>query len=187
MAGSDVPQNHGNTTTHDPPPHGSREYHDPPPPSGPRAYHDPPLYMGKKGSICHFPRALPASIWRHCSQVPAFTRMLGKQKGCDNDTFCAVFPASGYFGTPKHCKARENTKWLRGLSTIYRVLYQAQGWCKTLFSGGKHCPLWGVGAFWQLGVSVVEVCAQIRAPTRVIKRHYRSTGNFCILNIENNF
>ena len=24
---------------------------------------------GKMGSICHFSRALPASIWRHCSQV----------------------------------------------------------------------------------------------------------------------
>ena len=30
------------------------------------------------------------------------------KQGCDNDTFRAVFPASGYPGTPKHCKTREN-------------------------------------------------------------------------------
>ena len=40
-----------------------------------------PLYMGKMGSICHFPRALPASIWGHCSQVLAFTSIWGTQKG----------------------------------------------------------------------------------------------------------
>ena len=28
--------------------------------------------MGKAGSICHFSRALPASIWGHCSQVQGF-------------------------------------------------------------------------------------------------------------------
>ena len=39
---------------------------------------------------------------------------------------------------------------LRGLPTIYRVLYQAQGWRETS-SGGKHCPLGGgrVGASWK--------------------------------------
>ena len=31
-----------------------------------------PLYMGKTGSICRFPRALPASIWGHCSQILVF-------------------------------------------------------------------------------------------------------------------
>ena len=41
---------------------------------------------------------------------------------------------------------------LRGLPTSYRVLYQAQGWRQTLSSGGKHCPLWGVGASWQFTV-----------------------------------
>ena len=25
--------------------------------------------------------------------------------------WCCFFPASGYLGTPKHCKTRENTKW----------------------------------------------------------------------------
>ena len=34
----------------------------------------------------------------------------------------------------------------RGLPTIDRVLYQPQGWRETLSSGGKRCPLWGVGA-----------------------------------------
>ena len=40
-----------------------------------------PLYMGKMGSICHFPRALPASIWGHCSQVLVFTSTWGTRKG----------------------------------------------------------------------------------------------------------
>ena len=31
------------------------------------------LRTGKKGSVCHFPCPLPASIWGHCSQVLAFT------------------------------------------------------------------------------------------------------------------
>ena len=39
-----------------------------------------PLYMVKKGSICHFPRALPASIWGHCSQILVFTSIWGTQK-----------------------------------------------------------------------------------------------------------
>ena len=39
------------------------------------------LYMGKMGSICHFPRALPASIWGHCSQILVFTSIWGTQKG----------------------------------------------------------------------------------------------------------
>ena len=37
---------------------------------------------------------------------------------------------------------------LRGLPTVYRVLYQVQGWRDSLSSGGKHCPLWGVGESW---------------------------------------
>ena len=32
------------------------------------------------------------------------------KKGCDNDTFRAIFPASGYLVTPKHCKTRKNAK-----------------------------------------------------------------------------
>ena len=50
--------------------------------------------MGKMGSIRHFPRALSASIWGHCSQVPVFKTIWGAhthKKGCDNDTFRAVF------------------------------------------------------------------------------------------------
>ena len=39
------------------------------------------LYMGKMGSICHFSRALPASIWGRCSQVLVFTSTWGTQKG----------------------------------------------------------------------------------------------------------
>ena len=39
------------------------------------------LYMGKMGSICHIPRAVPASIWGHCSQILVFASMWGTQKG----------------------------------------------------------------------------------------------------------
>ena len=50
--------------------------------------------MGKMGSICHFPRALPARIWAHCSQVLVFTSIWGThKKGCDNNNFRAVFPS----------------------------------------------------------------------------------------------
>ena len=49
--------------------------------------------MGKRGSICCFDRALPASIWAHCSQILAFTSSGGAQKGRDNDSFRAVFPS----------------------------------------------------------------------------------------------
>ena len=49
--------------------------------------------MGKMGSICHFLRALPASIWEHCSQVLVFTSIGAHEKGYDNDTFRAVFPS----------------------------------------------------------------------------------------------
>ena len=70
------------------------------------------LYMGKMGSICQDPRALPASIWGHCSQVLVFTSIWGAhKKGCDDDIFVLLFLASGYFGTPKHCRTREKTKW----------------------------------------------------------------------------
>ena len=52
------------------------------------------LYMGEMGSICHFARALPASLWGHCSQVLVFASIWGAhKKGCDSDTFRAVFPS----------------------------------------------------------------------------------------------
>ena len=37
--------------------------------------------MGKKGSISHFSRALPACIWGHCSQALVFISIWGTQKG----------------------------------------------------------------------------------------------------------
>ena len=55
----------------------------------------------KMGSICHFSRALPASICRHCSQVLVLLLLALRthKKGRDNDDFSAVFPASGYLKT----------------------------------------------------------------------------------------
>ena len=50
--------------------------------------------MGKVESICHSSLALLASIWGHCSQVLVFNSIWGAHtKGCDNDTFGAVFPS----------------------------------------------------------------------------------------------
>ena len=51
----------------------------PPPP--PKDITNPSLYMGKMGSICHFPRALSASIWGPCSQILVFASIWGTQKG----------------------------------------------------------------------------------------------------------
>ena len=57
--------------------------------------------MGKTGSICHFRRALPASIWGHCSEVLVFTSTLGAHKKGVTMTHCVLFfPASEYLGTP---------------------------------------------------------------------------------------
>ena len=59
------------------------------------------VYMGKMGSICHFPRALPASIWGHCSQVLVLLVFGSPKNGCDNDTFCAVLPNIWVFWDPQ--------------------------------------------------------------------------------------
>ena len=67
--------------------------------------------MGKMGSICRFSRALPASIWGRCSQIPVFTSIWGTEKRVRQWHFpCWVFPASGYRETSKYCKTRENAK-----------------------------------------------------------------------------
>ena len=51
-------------------------------------------------SICHFSRALPATIWGHCSQVLA-----------------------GFFGTPQYCKTKEMQKWNRPCFTPPRAYH----------------------------------------------------------------
>ena len=63
-------------------------------------------YMGKMGSICHVPHALPASIWGHCSRVLVFASIWGTQKGDgDSDTFRAVFSQHlGILGPPSTAK-----------------------------------------------------------------------------------
>ena len=69
-----------------------------------------PLFLGKILSICHFSCVLPASICVHYSQVLVFTSAWDTQKGLwDFSVLC--FLASGYLGTPKHCKTREAQKW----------------------------------------------------------------------------
>ena len=51
------------------------------------------LYMGKMGLICHFSRVLPASTLGDYSQVLVLLALGAHKKGCDNDTFHAVFPS----------------------------------------------------------------------------------------------
>ena len=46
----------------------------------------------KMVSVCHFSRALPASIWGNCSQDLVLLAFGAHKKGCDNDFFRAVFP-----------------------------------------------------------------------------------------------
>ena len=50
--------------------------------------------MGKMGSICHFPRALPVSTWGHCSQILVFCYHLGHTKrGVTMTFFVLCFPS----------------------------------------------------------------------------------------------
>ena len=66
------------------------------------------VYMGKMGSICHFPRALPASIWGHCSQVLVFTSIWGTQKGVWQWHFsCCLSQHLGILGPPNTAKQGE--------------------------------------------------------------------------------
>ena len=59
------------------------------------------MYMGKMGSICHFSRALPASIWGHCSQVLVLLAFAAHKKGCGRDTFRADFSGIGASWDPQ--------------------------------------------------------------------------------------
>ena len=90
------------------------------------------------GSICHFPRALPASIWRHCSQILVFTSTRGTQKrGVAMTFFVLFFPASAHLGTPIYCRTKENAKW-----QIDRVLPPHQYMGKMGFTNRVFLNLW---------------------------------------------
>ena len=45
------------------------------------------------GSICHFSRALPASIWDAALKSEFLLAFRAHKEGCDNDTFHAIFPS----------------------------------------------------------------------------------------------
>ena len=62
--------------------------------------------MGKIGSIGHFPRALPASIWGHCSQILVF--FYEHKRGVTMTFFVLFFPAYGYLG-PRNSAKRGKT------------------------------------------------------------------------------
>ena len=64
------------------------------------------------GSICHFSRALPASIGEHCSQVLIFNSIWGaRKKGCPNHTFRAVLSRHlDILGTPQHTTKQGKTQ-----------------------------------------------------------------------------
>ena len=67
-------------------------------------------YVGKMGSICHFPRALPASLWGHCSQILVFANIGAHKKGRGNDTFRAVFPSIWVFWDPQTLQNKGKTQ-----------------------------------------------------------------------------
>ena len=109
-------------------------------------------YMGRTGLICHFSRALPASVWGHGhrSQVLAFGAHTQK-KGCDNDTFRAVFrerKISPKLFRPKFLHARP-----RGMSVPQCLFFQdLEGLTEVLggMSAGMSCrklPLWAEFSF----------------------------------------
>ena len=70
------------------------------------------LQMGKKGSICHFSRAFPASIWGRCSPVLVCTNIWGcTRRGVAMTLFALGFPSVGALldrqtlqNKGKHCK-----------------------------------------------------------------------------------
>ena len=39
------------------------------------------LYLGKMGPICHFSRALPASIWGHCFEILVLLAFRAHKRG----------------------------------------------------------------------------------------------------------
>ena len=57
------------------------------------------------GSICHFPCALPASIWGHCSRILVFASVWGAQKGVWQWHFSCCFSQHlGILGAPNTAK-----------------------------------------------------------------------------------
>ena len=63
------------------------------------------LCMGKKGSICHFARAFPASLWGHYSQVLVSTSIRGTWKGVRQWHFSYCFSQHlGILGPPNTVK-----------------------------------------------------------------------------------
>ena len=93
------------------------------------------LYMGKIGSIYHFPRALPASIWGHCSQVLVFTSIWDTQKGVwqwhFSCCFCLRLGILGPSNTAKQWKMQNDKSTL---------LYPPTGFCSPPNdkNGGRH-------------------------------------------------
>ena len=68
-----------------------------------------PLYVGKMGSICHFSRALPASLWGH-SQVLVFASTWGTQKGAWQWHFSCCFSQHLSILEPRNAAKQGNAK-----------------------------------------------------------------------------
>ena len=74
--------------------------------------------MGKMGSICHFPCALPAGIWGTLLSSPFFLLAFGALKqGCDNDFFRAVF--SQHLGILRPPNTAKQGKTQNDKSTLF--------------------------------------------------------------------
>ena len=69
----------------------------------------PPCIRANWSRFVVFSYALSARIRGHYSQVLVLLAFGAHKKGCDKDTFRAVFP-SIWVGAPKHNKTKENAK-----------------------------------------------------------------------------
>ena len=139
------------------------------------------------GSICHFPCALPASIWGHCSEVLFLLAFGAHKKGCDSDTFRAFFPVSGHLETQKHCKTRETQNdrstlfypptlrslTHRGTSRVCLHTSYCEFWLHTEDWGfWLHCRLGSmpeigaVGSKWEIADSAFTLHVRKREPRK---------------------
>ena len=93
------------------------------------AFWDPPreiVYMGKKGLICHFPRALPASIWgltKRSVTMTLFNLFFQAWKNKMTNRPCFTPPPREILGISKGLTKRNGTRGYRGeggLEAVFR-------------------------------------------------------------------
>ena len=117
------------------------------------------VYMGKIGSICHFPRALPASIWGHCSQVLVFTSIWGTQKGVWQWRFSCYF--SQHLGSLKPPSTAKQGKTENDKSTLFYpptslIFFSLVFWFSLVFTTQGHSLVfWVLSLFFSVFLGVL--------------------------------